>query len=101
MNTIDWLVVLPGLLGGFAIGLAFFGSLRWTVDRLSQVQKPTMFFLGSFLLRTGGALLGFYLLAAGSWQRLLLALVGFFIARVTLVNLFTFRDERLSGEANS
>lgn len=94
-----WMIV-PGLMGGFLIGLAFFGSLRWTVERLRHVDQPARFFLGSFLIRTAVALVAFYVVAGGSWQRLLAAAVGFFIARMVLVRLLTF-DEYPSNEVQS
>lgn len=98
---IDFRMLIPGLLGGLVIGLLFFGSLRWTIGQLEQVERPAAFFLLSFLVRTIIALTGFYLVAAGSWQRLLVATVGFFVARVAVVNLATFKDSRITREVKA
>lgn len=82
---IDWLVIVPGLLGGLLIGVVFFGGLFWTIQRLPTAQNPALLFFVSFVVRTAIALGGFYVVAAGNWQRVLVAAVGFFVARVILV----------------
>lgn len=98
---IDWWIVIPGFFGGVLIGLLFFASLRWTIQRLYTTQRPALFMLTSFILRTAIALVGFYLVAGGSWQRLLLAAVGFLIGRVLVVNLLPITDEIATREAKS
>jgi len=98
---IDWWIVVPGFFGGVLIGLLFFTSLRWTIQRLYTAQRPVLFMLTSFILRTAIALVGFYLVAGGSWQRLLLAAVGFLIGRVVIVNLMPIADETATREAKS
>jgi len=98
---IDWWIVVPGFFGGVLIGLLFFTSLRWTIQRLYTAQRPALFMLTSFILRTAIALVGFYLVAGGSWQRLLLAAVGFLIGRVVIVNLMPIADETATREAKS
>ena len=65
-----------GLLGAF-----FFGGLWWTVRKGLSAKQPALLFLGSSLLRTGVVLIGFYLVSAQQWQRLLLCLLGFVAAR--------------------
>jgi F1F0 ATPase subunit 2 len=74
------------LLAGIALGLFFFGGLWWTVRKGTTADNPALWFLGSFLLRTGVTLGGFYAVGAGDWQRLLAALVGFVLVRVLLTH---------------
>lgn len=76
-------LALP-LLAGVALGLFFFGGLWWTVRKGSTANNPALWFMGSFLLRTGVALGGFYGVGAEDWRRLLAALGGFVLARLVL-----------------
>lgn len=76
------------LAAGFALGLLFFASLWFTVRRLPHSANPIPLLLLSGLLRLLGALAGMALLSAGDWQRLLVALLGFVLARVLLVRLW-------------
>jgi F1F0 ATPase subunit 2 len=66
---------------GAALGAFFFGGLWWTVRRGVSSRHPALWFLGSTLVRTSAILLGFYLASAGHWERLLLCLLGFVVAR--------------------
>jgi F1F0 ATPase subunit 2 len=76
------------LIGGILLGAFFFGGLWWTVTKGLTSHNPALWFFASTLLRTGLALTGFYFLSNGDWRKLLLSLVGFFIARI-MVTRFT------------
>jgi F1F0 ATPase subunit 2 len=80
-------------LAGVVIGAVFFGGLWWTVSRGVSSKRPALLFLGSQLLRTGTALAGFYFVSGGHWERLLLCLLGFVMARMVVTRL-----TRPSGE---
>jgi F1F0 ATPase subunit 2 len=73
------------LLAGSGLGTLYFTGLWWTVRKLPSVQNPALLSLGSFLLRTVVAVMGFYFIMGGQWQRLLMCLLGFMTARVLLV----------------
>lgn len=75
--------VLACLAGG-ALGTLFFGGLWWTVQRSVSSQRPALLFLGSFVLRMSTTVAGFYFVSGGRWQRLLLCLLGFLVARETV-----------------
>lgn len=96
---INFSVWIPGLLGGLLIGVFFFGGLRWTVEQLPRAKRPALLFVFSFFGRTILTLLGFYIIAAGSWQRLLIAAVAFLVARVLIVNL-TAPRANVASEVN-
>ena len=68
-------------LSGVVLGAIFFGGLWWTVSRGVSSKRPALLFLGSQLLRTGIALVGFYFVSDGHWERLLLCLLGFVMVR--------------------
>lgn len=86
------LMLLLACLGGGTLGTAFFGGLRWTVRRGLFSPRPALWFLTSLLLRMTIVLAGFYFVSSGKWDRLLLCLLGFIMARI-LVTRFT-RNER-------
>jgi F1F0 ATPase subunit 2 len=83
MNEV-YVYLLP-LIAGLGLGLFFFGGLWLTVRRIPEARRPVMLIIVSFLGRTGVSLAGFYLVAAGHWERLLVAIAGFFVARMLLV----------------
>ena len=79
-------LVLAGLAGGF-LGMVFFGGLWWTVRTGVSAEKPARWFLGSLLLRMSIALAGLYFVSNGHLDRLLVCLLGFFIARLIVTRL--------------
>jgi F1F0 ATPase subunit 2 len=74
--------LMDALIEGVLLGTLFFGGLWWTVRQGVSVKRPALWFLGSLLLRTGIVLAGFYIVAGGHWERLLLCLLGFVIAHL-------------------
>lgn len=75
------LSMLPALVLGLVLGLAFFLILWITVQRGLLSGHPVSWFVGGLLLRMGLALSGFYFLAHTGWLSLLICLLGFIIAR--------------------
>ena len=75
------------LAAGTLLGAMFYGGLWWTVRRGVSSDRVALWFLGSLLLRMGVALSGIYFVSAGHWQRLLLCLLGFVIARGAVTRL--------------
>ncbi|MHC4507595.1 MAG: N-ATPase subunit AtpR [Planctomycetota bacterium] len=72
---------------GVLLGAIFFGGLWWTVRKGVSSKQPAFWFFGSLLLRTSIALAGFYFIARGHWERLLVCLLGFVIARLIVTRL--------------
>jgi len=70
---------------GVLLGAMFYAGLWWTVRRGVSSRRAALWFLGSLLLRMGLALAGFYFVAGGHWQRLLLCLLGFVLARLAVM----------------
>lgn len=91
MNDVAQLPVV--LLAGALLGLLFFGGLWWTVKKALVSRHPAWWFLGSTLLRTGVAIMGFYLIARGDWRKLLACLLGFVIARFVVTRLTRTAEE--------
>ncbi|MBF2016678.1 MAG: ATP synthase subunit I [Rivularia sp. T60_A2020_040] len=77
--------LLLALTLGFVIGVFYFSSLWVTVRQLPTTQKPILLIVGSLIGRLSIAILGFYLIMDGSWQQLLIALLGFVLARSILI----------------
>ncbi len=73
------------LAAGMVIGVFFFGALWFTVRRLPTTRRPAVLALGSLFLRTGVALLFFYLVMSGEWQRLVACMLGFLIMRKIMI----------------
>jgi len=76
-------LVLAGA-AGVVLGAVFFGGLWWTVQRGVASKQPALWFFGSLLLRMSVALAGFYFVAGHQWERLMVCLLGFVLARLVV-----------------
>ncbi len=81
-TILPFLTVLPI---GFALGSFYFGSLWLTVKQLPTTTQPVRLFVSSFFLRISIVSICFYLVMDGQWERILICLLGFIIARILLV----------------
>jgi F1F0 ATPase subunit 2 len=81
----DLLYLLGSFGAGMALGFLFFRALKTTVDLFPSVRRPELLALGSFVVRTGGLLVGFYLVMGGHWERLIACLFGFIVMRKLVV----------------
>jgi F1F0 ATPase subunit 2 len=91
MNKIPWLAL--ALAAGVMLGAMFFGGLWWTVRKGMSSPSPSLWFLGSLLLRMGLVLAGFYFVGRGGWARLVSCLLGFIIARFIVLRLTRPKNE--------
>jgi F1F0 ATPase subunit 2 len=80
------------LAAGLGLGVFYFGGLWLTVKRLPTARHAAQLLLASAFVRMAVTLAGFYLVAGGEWQRLLMCLLGFFSVRVLMVR--RLRPER-------
>lgn len=83
----DTVNLLLAVLTGMVLGAIFFGALWWTVLHGATAKQPALWFFISLLLRTSITLAGFYLVARGHWERLLLCFLGFIIARHVVLRI--------------
>ena len=81
------LTLVLALVTGVLIGAMFFGGLWWTVRKGVSSKRSALWFFVSLLLRTTIALTGFYFIARGHWERLLVCLLGFVLARLIVMRL--------------
>jgi F1F0 ATPase subunit 2 len=73
---------------GILLGAVFFGGLWWTIRKGVTSRRPALWFLGSMLLRTTITVVGLYFVAGSHWERFVVCLSGFIIARL-IITLFT------------
>jgi len=83
----DTVSLVLAVVTGVLLGALFFGGLWWTVQKGVPSKRSALWFFGSLLLRTSIALAGFYFMARGHWERLLLCLLGFIMARLIVTRL--------------
>jgi len=79
-------LILPVVVG-VLLGVIFFGGLWWTIRKGVSSTNPGLWFFGSLLLRMSLTFAGFYLVGRGHWERLLLCLLGFIVARLAVTLL--------------
>jgi F1F0 ATPase subunit 2 len=101
MTMNDLLPLALAWMAGIVLGTFFFGGLWWTVRKGIASLMPAFWFFGSLIIRMGGALAGFYFVAAGQWERLLLCLLGFVIARLIVMRLTRSPGENQTGPAEA
>lgn len=82
-------------IAGTVLGLFYFGTLWLTIQPLPKMRRPELFTLGSFFLRTGITLFGFYLVMGGRWERLLGSLCGFIVMRIFLTRRLRSKRKKL------
>jgi F1F0 ATPase subunit 2 len=87
------------LLAGIAVGALFFGGLWWTTKKILAPGQPALWFVGSFLVRVSVTLAVFYVVAQGDWQRLLICLLGFLLARIVVIRLTRSATPRIEARA--
>ena len=95
----ETLMLLVAAAVGLVLGAVFFGGLWWTVRKGVSSPRPALWFVGSMLLRTSIVLAGFYFVSGGQWQRLLVCLLGFVIARFLVMRLTRTRVEHSNSPA--
>ena len=93
MNEIVYMIL--AFIGGLLLGTIFFGGLWFTVRKLVISKIPALWFLGSFILRVSITLIGFYYISSGSWQRLIICVAGFIIARFAVIHFTKLSKEKL------
>ena len=84
--TIDWWILTAVFSAGMALGLLYFLGLWWTVRKLPTMKFPALWAIVSFVVRSGIALAGLYLVMAGRWENLLACMAGFTLIRLWLVH---------------
>jgi F1F0 ATPase subunit 2 len=72
---------LSALVLGLLLGAIFFGGLWWTVRIGMAARTPAVWLSVSLLFRACLIVAGFYYIAAGGLQAVLLCMCGFLIAR--------------------
>ena len=85
-------LVLSWVAGG-VLGAIFFGGLWWTVRKGISSERPALWFFGSLLVRMSITLAGFYFVGGRHWDRLLLCLLGFVVARMAVTCLTRLSKE--------
>lgn len=94
--TAQFLFILSTFIPGIILGIFYFGSLWITVRQLPTTAYPVRLFIGSWLGRMAIALLGFYLVMNGQWQRVLICLAGFIVARIILTSFWRPKNNNRS-----
>jgi F1F0 ATPase subunit 2 len=93
--------MMLALVSGVSLGAIFFGGLWWTIRKSYSSDIPALWYLGSMLLRSGLTLTGFYLVARGHWERLILCLLGFVAARLIVTRLTREAEKPLTWEPDT
>ena len=80
----EFLTLTLSLAAGLLLGAIFFGGLYWTVRKGISSKQPALWLFVSLLLRMSIALAGFYFVGRGHWERLIVCLLGFVLARLVV-----------------
>jgi len=85
-------MILITLILGILLGLFFFGGLWWTTKKGLLSKTPALWFLTSLFVRIGIVIIAFYYLSRGHWERALICLIGFIIARTIIMRITQIKD---------
>lgn len=94
MTMSDILYMILAFIAGMALGMFFFGGLWFTVKKAINAKTPAIWFFISFFLRVIVVLIGFYYISQGGWQRLIISVIGFIIARFVVTHLTKTIDKK-------
>lgn len=83
----DYTVWILVLLAGILLGVFFFGGLWWTTKRGIVSKSPVIWFFGSLIIRLSITLATIYFISHNHWERMLICLAGFIIARTLLIKV--------------
>lgn len=86
-------IALAGV-AGLGLGTFFFYGLWFTVRKTLTATTPALWMLGSFVVRMGITVTGFYYVGSGNWQRFLASLLGFVVARYIIIYLARRAESR-------
>jgi F1F0 ATPase subunit 2 len=83
-ETVTVARILLALIGGLVVGVAYYGGLWWTVNRVGAAERPGLLFGVSFFVRTVLALAGLFLFTALHWLLIAAYMASFIVARIYL-----------------
>jgi len=89
----EQLFMILAFIAGIALGVLFFYGLWLTVKKMMTSKAPALWVLGSFLVRTGITLTGFYYVSQGNLLRLLICLLGFVACRYIVKRFVSPNEE--------
>jgi len=81
-------------LAGILFGVIYFGGLWLTIQKMGEVDRPVLLLAGSFIIRLGLVLAGFYLVSNGRLEYLAVSLVAFFLTRFYFIRKIQPAAER-------
>jgi F1F0 ATPase subunit 2 len=84
----ELLIMVGVFMAGAAVGVFYFFGLWLTVKKAITAKIPALWISGSYMIRTGITLAGFYYTSQGNWQRMIICLCGFLFGRY-LVSRYT------------
>jgi F1F0 ATPase subunit 2 len=90
----ETLFMVLAFTAGLFLGILFFLGLWVTVKKVVIAKIPAIWVFVSFFLRVSIIMIGFYYVSQGSWQRLLLCVLGFIIARFLVTRFTKSMDEK-------
>jgi F1F0 ATPase subunit 2 len=96
MTAGNCFVLTGAFLAGMVLGGVFFGGLWLTIRHTLSSAALGLWLVASLVLRMAIVLLGFYVVVAGDWRRLMACLIGFVLARSMIARVLQARrsDER-------
>jgi len=90
----ETLILMLAWAAGVLLGMVFFGGLWWTIRKGLSSTQPALWFFGSLLVRMSITLTGFYFVSGVHWERLVLCLLGFIMARLVVTWLTRTKEAR-------
>jgi len=91
---IEILYMILAFTAGLILGTLFFAGLWFAVKKSMTTKTPALWLIGGFFIRISITLIGFYYVSRDSWQRLLICLLGFIIARMIVMRLTKKYEQR-------
>lgn len=95
----EMLIYLLVLIIGLLLGIFFFGGLWWTTRKGVVSKYPALWFLGSIVVRVAVTVLVLFYVSKHHWERILICLLGFLIARFIILRFTQIPDlKKINGK---
>lgn len=81
----EYLIYFLAFAGGLALGFFYFGTLWLSINVVKNKSKTALWLFFSFILRIVITIAGLYFIFGDNLVRIILAMIGFIIARTILI----------------
>ncbi len=92
---------------GIALGYFYFGTMKWTLERMALSKHQYFLFISGSVVRMGVAIGALYVVVQQGWQHVVVCVVAFTVVRIVMaqrglpLEAVTAADEKQEADADA